>query len=963
MAQPQRNWIGHVFGDRYEIEEWIAQGGMSTVYKACDPNLRRTVAVKLIHPHLSSDPEFVQRFEQEATAVAQLRHPNIIQVYDFDHDDDVYYMVLEYVEGETLQARLKAVNAVNRRLPLAMTIQIMATVCDAVDYAHRSGMIHRDLKPANVMVNQQGQPILMDFGVAKMLGETRFTATGTVIGTALYMSPEQARGLRPDERADVYSLGVMLFEMLSGHPPFEGDSAVVILMKHVNEPVPDLRQLNLSIPNDLVAVVEKALAKNPAERYQSAAEVAAALRAADVRGSRYVPSRPSPVSVSAPSGAVSAWADSAVRPARAPLKRSWLPWLVGGTLALLVMFTLGLGLLYAAWQYASPLLLTKTESLPPADGMVKVPAGMYLVGLDAADARHAPPQHVKLSDFWIDQYEVMNTQYAQFLVDTGQTLSSHWPNGQLPAGQETYPVTGTTWDQAAAYCAWANKRLPAEAEWEVAARGPHGLPYPWGEDEHSVDLPENATYAVGSFPSNRSPFGAFDMAGNVWEWVDNPYAPVEAGHRVLRGGAFGFLKDMAYRLEGDPTVPTTVATAGLRCAADQVAGGAEQVQMPVSGLMPLAQGVLFQDSFTDPASGWPVGEQANKRFGYHPAAFYRLEVSAPNDTLSIFRGLSFGDFTTEVQALVDHTTTTDGDFRYGLAVRRTGDNYYAFTISPRTGTWQVLKSSPTGLEVLAEGSQETLRGLGAETDQLRVDAAGSDFTFHINGEIVTRVSDPDYVGGDVGFILETLDETLVHIHYASLIVRELDTRGANLVAEDRFTDPGSGWPSDDNDSRRYGYHPPDYYHLEVKIPHDRLVVSRGPDLDNVVVETQVLVDHTTTTDGDFRYGLAVRRTGDNYYAFTISPRTGTWQVLKSSPAGLEVLAEGSQETLRGLEAETDQLRVDAAGSGFTYRINGQVVTQVSDPEYARGEVGMVAETLDESLAHIHYDWLTIQGID
>src|SRR3990172_2327698 len=221
---PTPTWIGHTLGGRYRIEDLLGQGGMSAVYKAADPNLRRTVAVKLIHSHLAADPEFVRRFEEEAAAVAQLRHPNIIQVFDFNHDSDTYFMVLEYVQGDTLRSKLKALSEKQQRLPLAESIRIMAAICDAVHYAHQRGMIHRDLKPANVMINPQGQPILMDFGVAKILGGQQHTATGAVVGTPAYLSPEQVRGDRPDARADIYSLGVVLFEILAGRPPFQSDS-------------------------------------------------------------------------------------------------------------------------------------------------------------------------------------------------------------------------------------------------------------------------------------------------------------------------------------------------------------------------------------------------------------------------------------------------------------------------------------------------------------------------------------------------------------------------------------------------------------------------------------------------------------------------------------------------------------------------------------------------------------------
>jgi serine/threonine protein kinase len=271
-------WIGKSLSKRYQIEEMLGQGGMSAVYKATDPNLKRVVAIKMIHSHLSSDPDFVKRFEEEATAVAQLRHPNIIQVYDFNRDDDAYYMVLEFVPGETIQQHLKRLNERGRNLSVSKVIEYMAGVCDAVDYAHQRGMIHRDIKPANLMLNTLDQVILMDFGIAKIVGGQRHTATGAVVGTAMYMSPEQIKGESPDRRTDIYSLGVTLFEMVGGQPPFEADSAMTLMMMHINDPVPDPRKLNPDVPDDLVAAINKALAKDPNDRYQTCAQMAAALR-------------------------------------------------------------------------------------------------------------------------------------------------------------------------------------------------------------------------------------------------------------------------------------------------------------------------------------------------------------------------------------------------------------------------------------------------------------------------------------------------------------------------------------------------------------------------------------------------------------------------------------------------------------------------------------------------------------
>jgi len=242
--------------------------------------LKRVVAIKMIHAHLSSDPGFVSRFEEEAAAVAQLRHPNIIQVYDFNHDEesDAYYMVLEFVPGETVQQHLERLNKSGRKLSSTKAMEYMVDICDAVGYAHQRGMIHRDIKPANLMLSVTGQAILMDFGIAKIVGGQSHTATGAVVGTAMYMSPEQIKGENPDGRSDIYSLGVTLFEMVSGQPPFKADSAMTLMMMHVNDPVPDLKSLNPDVPNELIAIINKALAKDPGDRYQTAAQMTAALR-------------------------------------------------------------------------------------------------------------------------------------------------------------------------------------------------------------------------------------------------------------------------------------------------------------------------------------------------------------------------------------------------------------------------------------------------------------------------------------------------------------------------------------------------------------------------------------------------------------------------------------------------------------------------------------------------------------
>jgi serine/threonine protein kinase len=278
MNQP--TWIGRTLGGRYKIEALLGQGGMSAVYKATDPNLKRVVAVKLIHPHLSSDPSFVIRFESEASAVASLRHQNIVQVFDFNNDGGVYYMVLEFIPGETLHDRMQRLNDTGRRLSIKEALTYTINICEAVGYAHQRGMVHRDIKPANIMLDVHNQAILMDFGIVKILGGESHTSTGAVVGTARYMSPEIIRGEVADSRSDIYSLGVALYEMLSGRPPFVADSAMTLMMMHLNDPIPSVLEFRTDVRPELVEILEKSLAKDRADRYQSAAEMAAELKRA-----------------------------------------------------------------------------------------------------------------------------------------------------------------------------------------------------------------------------------------------------------------------------------------------------------------------------------------------------------------------------------------------------------------------------------------------------------------------------------------------------------------------------------------------------------------------------------------------------------------------------------------------------------------------------------------------------------
>jgi tetratricopeptide (TPR) repeat protein/tRNA A-37 threonylcarbamoyl transferase component Bud32 len=267
------DWTGRTLG-KYRLVERLGRGGMAEVYKGYQPSMDRYVAIKLMHAYLAEDEDFVGRFRREARAIASLRHPHIVQAYDFDIQDDVYFMVQEFIQGGTLKDRLRQASQHGELIPIQETARIVNAICDAVDYAHAQGCIHRDIKPDNIMFDDGGRPVLTDFGIAAIVGGTRFTATGSMIGTPAYMSPEQGKGDCNDPRSDIYSLGIVLYEMVAGQVPFDADTPFAVVLKHVNEALPMPSTLNASLNPAVERVILKALAKEPEDRYQSAQALA-----------------------------------------------------------------------------------------------------------------------------------------------------------------------------------------------------------------------------------------------------------------------------------------------------------------------------------------------------------------------------------------------------------------------------------------------------------------------------------------------------------------------------------------------------------------------------------------------------------------------------------------------------------------------------------------------------------------
>jgi serine/threonine protein kinase len=267
--------VGETIGERYEIEELVGHGGMSSVYKARDSLLERHVALKILHEQYSADEDFVERFKREARSVAQLQHPNIVTVIDRGEEDGRQFIVFEYIDGENLKEHVVR----KGRLDVREALEIALEVARGLAFAHDQGLVHRDVKPQNILLNGDGRAKVTDFGIARSVDVDGMTQTGTILGTSNYIAPEQASGQRVDAHSDVYALGVVLYELLTGELPFPGETFVAVAMKHMHEPAPNLLDVRGDVPLRVAAAADRALEKDPEQRFPTMDAFAAELEA------------------------------------------------------------------------------------------------------------------------------------------------------------------------------------------------------------------------------------------------------------------------------------------------------------------------------------------------------------------------------------------------------------------------------------------------------------------------------------------------------------------------------------------------------------------------------------------------------------------------------------------------------------------------------------------------------------
>jgi formylglycine-generating enzyme required for sulfatase activity/tRNA A-37 threonylcarbamoyl transferase component Bud32 len=666
--------IDSVLDGQYQIVEMLGKGGMATVYKAIQTSVNRLVAVKILPQTLLHDENFMKRFRQEAEVIARLEHFHILPIYDYGEYEGMPYIVMRYLEGGTLQDRVKKYGP----LPWDEILLVTRQVAGALDYAHARNVVHRDVKPSNILLDGEGNAYLVDFGIAKMTESTAHLTGSGIVGTPAYMAPEQSQPGPPLPSMDVYALGVTIFEMMTGQQPYRAETPIAQIMMHIQNPIPSLQDFDTAIPPEVDEVVGRALAKDPAERYASAGELAHALEAAVASAGGWESSADTMIAMEHRAGG---YADSATPQPSPPIasatvrgdvpsdaagrKAGGLPgWVlpvagVGGLLALLVIVGLAIGAsrifgggnggaqaeanptgqsqaALAADQPTAtdapaeapvePTATLQEAAVAPTDApapaeeeptaeptiqasptplgeritlrgvpMLLVPAGPFTMGDDEGYPRERPAHEVTLDAYYIDETEVTNLYYMA-CVDAGGCAPPEFtdsPSQVAYYGAEyyhDYPVIFLNWDEAQNYCRWRGGHLPTEAQWEKAARWEPDTgevrEFPWDApviDQYYLNYGSlfGHTVEVESYEPGRSPIGAYQMGGNVAEWVYdwyqdnyyevspsvNPTGPAEGEFKVFRGGSYessGSSLKASFRDYTDPL--NKLATMGFRCA-------------------------------------------------------------------------------------------------------------------------------------------------------------------------------------------------------------------------------------------------------------------------------------------------------------------------------------------------------------------------------------------------------------
>lgn len=628
--------IDEKVGD-YKVISSLGKGGFGSVYKAQSES-GQIVAIKVLNPQALDNERVVKKFFHEAMILAKLHHPNITQLLEFFPDGQNYAIVMEFVQGTELK---KIMQQHKGPLPFETAYKIANQSLDAFQYAYENGILHRDIKPGNIILAEDGNCKLMDFGIAKMSSAASHDTAASMLSVH-YVPPERFDRTREvDVRSDIYSLGLVLYELFAGRRPFSATETSQIMFAHLNE-IPDPPEMfSPALPKQISEAIQKALEKDPDDRFQNFSDFKKAIQ---IEQEEFDDATAVMESDEYLEKTIMLVEEAEKKEKKVKKKKKSKTGLVVAVLAF-VLIGGGVGGYFAFKPKREPPVPVAPAPAPapvpvptgpvtpdkpegieatlnaknfwevvhPADQavMVHIPAGIFTMGSEQYSAEK-PVQQISLDAFFIDKYLVTNEMFGKFVDATGYVtdaekdgaglvrIGRRWkkvdgaswklPDGLTPIeGREDHPVSQVSFNDARAYCQWAQKDLPTEAQWEKAARGPEGNRFPWGDDEPDATMANfdnivGSTSPVKDFEKGQSPFGLQDMAGNVYQWTrdwyatgaraaENPAGPAEGSERVIKGGSFIEGIESIRSANRDRYEPAYSSFLfGFRCATEEMPG-------------------------------------------------------------------------------------------------------------------------------------------------------------------------------------------------------------------------------------------------------------------------------------------------------------------------------------------------------------------------------------------------------
>ncbi len=813
-----QNIIGKQLG-QYKIETQIGQGGMATVYKAYQPSINRHVAVKILPSQYAQDPNFVKRFEHEARAIAALEHPHILPVYDFGSQDGLTYMAMRYVETGTLS------NLMGSPLSNERIVRLIGPVARALDYAHKQGVVHRDIKPSNILIDQNGEPLLTDFGIAKMIqgsGATQLTGTGMVLGTPAYMSPEQAKGISIDGRSDIYSLGVVLYELLTGQQPYQAETPLGVVFKHVSEPLPPPRSINPKVAEPLERVVIKAMAKEPAQRYLTAGEMEQALQSAlrEIESGERTMSSPA---LSTPPQGVPV---STTLPSTSPQKpRSKLGLWLGVGAAVVCLG--GCGLL------ALGIAVAPTESGTPTTVAEVTPTRKAVsIGIEKTATPTPTPTEVEASPT-PSEVEATPTPPETEPVATDEPTPETSPTDESYVNatdgeilfKDSFDNNNNDWptERKDDEYGSSNSEL-VDGSYQMSQKAKQGV-FTWNSlnqtdfdnfalSVEATPVEHNNLFAYGLTFREDTDFGDLyifevDTDGyygiskrkdGKWEtlakWTKLEAIKPEGPNELMVKTAGPVLSFYVNGTEATTLLDDSRESGSIGLALDMFEKGdtatARFDNLLVQPLSPedeillaaleasltLQQTTLdnpenfyFEDTFDSDINGWATGKfkddfsdnEVKIEDGKYSLSVQDKDSAFVNKTLP---NQEFDDFVLEIEATPLDTNTS---YSYGISFREKGGSFYAFEIG-NDGQFAVLLYDGSEWKRLKDWSTSEAIKVG-EINKIKLEAQDDTLTFYVNDQPLTTVQNDVSLSGKVGPLIAVFEKgTAAKVEFDNLII-------------------------------------------------------------------------------------------------------------------------------------------------------------------------------------------------